>query len=188
MRRLIVYFISTIWVKQRCHFCDSRSRATTTLHSAQTDRQADGLKGQCCQTQHPSERDAGVYVKYMDSQQVEQYLLNLLLSGVFLNALESAVISLCPENTELPSTLLHLTFPFWISVLLHLSICLFLNAELSVAYLFVFSFLSAPSYSPASVVVESSLSSATDCSPWAYWENESWDCLRWRRVTGSKRG
>lgn len=25
-------------------------------------------------------------------------------------------------------------------------------------------------------------------SPWAYWENQSWDCLKWRRVTSSKRG
>lgn len=24
--------------------------------------------------------------------------------------------------------------------------------------------------------------------PWAYWENQSWDCLKWRRLAGSERG
>ncbi len=69
MLKWIVYFIPKIQVKQWCHFGDSRLSATRMLHFS-TDRQADGLKGQCCQNPEAvRERETGACVEVLASQQ-----------------------------------------------------------------------------------------------------------------------
>lgn len=201
---VIVYFIPPLQVKQWCHFGDSRSSATRMLRFG-TDRQADGLEGHCCQ--HPQvvrERETGAGVKAPLVSSLFK-TKSACSTGLFSSehSLALRVSSLhCAKNimhwccfaqfhrTRCGSLWILSSWADPPLLLISLPLCFPLTEcrLLSVGYWFLFSFLSASSYSQAPVVVESSQSLATDCFPLGLSGKSKLGLLKMRRVTSSKRG